>query len=85
MTRYPPLYSGTKVKREEKKKRGKRVIILEEKKIVKWAIDDKEDWERKEEIEKDHRKIKEIVPKRFLKWKKVFGKTELERIPTRKI
>jgi len=26
-----------------------------------------------------------MVPKRFLKWKKVFGKVELERMPTRKI
>ena len=34
--------------------------------------------------DKDHRKIKEIVPKRFLKWRKVFGKVELERMPTRK-
>jgi len=25
-----------------------------------------------------------MVPKRFLKWKKVFGKVELERMPTRK-
>ena len=33
----------------------------------------------------DYRKIKEIVSKRFLKWKKVFEKVESERIPTRKI
>jgi len=25
-----------------------------------------------------------MVPKRFLKWKKVFGKVELKRMPTRK-
>ena len=36
-------------------------------------------------MEEDHRKIEEMVPKRFLKWKKVFGKVELERMPTRKI
>ena len=35
-------------------------------------------------MEEDYRKIKEMVLKRFLKWKKVFGKVELERIPTRK-
>jgi len=35
-------------------------------------------------MEKDHRKIEEIVPKKFLKWRKVFGKVELERMPTRK-
>jgi len=38
-----------------------------------------------EEIEEDHRKIKEIVPREFLKWKKVFGKVELERMPMRKV
>ena len=35
-------------------------------------------------MEKDYRKIEEIVPKKFLKWRKVFGKVELERMPTRK-
>jgi len=35
-------------------------------------------------MEKDHRKIEEIVPKKFLKWRKVFGKVELERMSTRK-
>jgi len=33
----------------------------------------------------DYKKIKEMVSKRFLKWRKVFGKVELERMPTRKI
>jgi len=36
-------------------------------------------------MEKDHRKIEEMIPKRFLKWKKVFGKMESERMPIRKI
>jgi len=35
-------------------------------------------------MEKNHRKIEKIVPKRFLKWKKVFGKVELKRMLTRK-
>jgi len=39
----------------------------EEEKIVHWAIDDKEDWGREEEIEEDHRKIDEMVLKKFLK------------------
>ena len=33
----------------------------------------------------DYKKIEEMVSKRFLKWRKVFGKVELERMPTRKI
>jgi len=48
-------------------------------------IDNKEDWGKEEEIEEDHRKIEEIVPKKFLKWKKVFRKVESERMPTKKI
>jgi len=36
-------------------------------------------------MEEDHRKIKKIVPKKFLKWRKVFGKVESKRMPTRKI
>jgi len=71
--------------RSQKKEKVKRVATLEEEKIVRWVIDDKEDWEKEEEIEEDHRKIKEMVPKRFLKWKKMFGKVESERMPTRKI
>jgi len=55
-----PLCGGVRMKEEERKKRGKRVATLEEEKIVKWAIDDKKDWRRKEEIKEDHREIKEI-------------------------
>ena len=57
----------------------------EEEKIVCWAIDDKENWGKEEEMEKDHRKIEEMVSKKFLKWRKVLGKVESERMLTRKI
>jgi len=63
MTRCPPLCD----RRSQTKEKVKRVVILEEEKIVRWAIDDKEDWGKEEEIEKNHRKIKEMVLKRFLK------------------
>jgi len=33
----------------------------------------------------DYKKTEEIVLKRFLKWRKVFGKIESKRMPTRKI
>jgi len=82
MTRCPLLYSGT---RSRGVKKGKRVATLEKEKIVRWAIDDKEDWRREEEIKEDHRKIEELVPRKFLKWRKVFGKVESERMPTRKV
>jgi len=48
-------------------------------------MEDKENWRRDKKIEENHKKIEEIVPKKFLKWRKVFGKVELERMPTRKI
>jgi len=82
MMRCPPLCSRT---RPREVKKEKRVVTLEEEKIVRWAINDKEDWERKEKIKEDHRKIEELVPRKFLKWRKVFGKVELERMPTRKV
>ena len=74
------------LKREEKKvAKGKRVVTLEEERIIRWAIDNKEDWGREKKIEEDHRKIKELVPRKFLKWRKVFGKVESERMLTRKV
>ena len=86
MTRCPLLCRrNTKSEKGQKAKKEKRVVTLEEKKIVKWAVDNKEDWGREEEVEADYKKIEEIVPKRFLKWKKVFGKIESKRMPTRKI
>jgi len=81
MTRCPPLCGG----RGQKKEKVKRIVTEEEEKIVRWAINDKEDWGREEEIEEDHRKIEKMVPRKFLKWRKVFGKVELERMPKRKI
>ena len=56
-----------------------------ERKIVRWAIDKKEDWGRKEEIEVDYRKVEEMVPKMFHKWLKVFRKVESKRMPVRKV
>jgi len=82
MMRCPPLCGRTRPRGVEK---GKRVATLEEEKIIRWAIGDKENWEKEEEIKEDHRKIEELVPKKFLKWRKVFGKVESERMPTRKV
>jgi len=86
MTRCPPLCGrNTRLKKEKARKRVKRVATLEEEKIMRWIVDDKEDWEREEEVKVDHRKIKEMVSQKFLRWRKVFGKRESERMPTRKI
>jgi len=49
------------------------------------VINNKENWGKEEEIKKDHRKIEELVPKKFLKWRKVFGKIKSERMLIRKV
>jgi len=74
-----------RLKEKRVRKKVKRVATLEEEKIMRWAVGDKEDWGREEEVEADHRKIEEMVLQKFLRWRKVFGKIKLERIPTRKI
>ena len=81
MTRCLLLCGG----RSPKKEKVRMTATEEEEKIVRWTIDNKEDWGREEEIEEDHRKIEEMVPKKFLKWRKVFEKVESERMLTRKI
>jgi len=43
ITRCPP-HRG---RRSQKKEKAKRVIILEKEKIVRWAINNKEDWKKK--------------------------------------
>ena len=63
----------------------KKKIREDEKKIVRWAVDKKEDREREEKIEANHRKVEEMVPKQFHKWLKVFGKVESERVLVRKV
>ena len=86
MTRYPLLYRrNTKLEKEQKVKKEKRVVMLEEEKIVRQIIDNKKNWEREKEIEADHRKIKEMVLRKSLKQRKVFRKVKSKRIPMRKI
>jgi len=45
-----------------------------------WTIEEKFD----KEIKLDRVKVKEIVPQKFHKWLKVFGKVKSERMPIRK-
>jgi len=68
MTRCPLLCErNTKLKEDKKIKKRRQVATLEKKKIVRWAVDNKEDWKREKEIKIDYRKIEKIVPKKFLK------------------
>ena len=63
----------------------KLIVQHDNKKIVRQAVDKKEDWRREEKIEADYRKVEKIVPKKFHKWLKVFGKVESERMPVKKV
>ena len=56
-----------KLKEEKRAKKGKKIATLEEKKIVKQAVDDKEDWGREKKVEVDHRKTEIMVLWEFLK------------------
>jgi len=58
-----PLYNRTGQKGRLKEKEA----ILEEKKIMRYAIDNKEGWEKEEEVEVNYRKIEEMVLRKFLK------------------
>ena len=54
---------------------------MEVKKITEeWEI-----WDEEEEAAKSEAEAKKLVPEKFHKWIKVFGKKQSERIPTRKV
>ena len=64
--------------KEKKQKRGKMVKV---KRVVeKWEI-----WDKEEEAAKSEVEARKSVPEKFHKWIKVFGKKQLEQMPTRKV
>ena len=68
MMRCSPLCRrNTRLKKEKIRKRVKRVVTLEEEKIIRWIVDDKKNWGREEEVKADHRKIEEMVLQKFLR------------------
>ena len=77
MTRCPSLCGQTPEKKVVKRKQ----VTEEDKKDLRWTMEERE---KREEIEEDHRKVEELVPRCFHKWKKVFGKVESKRMPTQK-
>ena len=46
----------------------------------KWEI-----WDEEEEAARSEEEAKKLVPEKFHRWIKVFGKKQLEQMPTRKI
>ena len=86
ITRCPPLYKrnlAVKEDIEQRKKIGKRIKNVEkaDRDEWEWIMEEKFD----EEIELDREKVKGMVPQKFHKWLKVFGKVESEKMPMRKL
>ena len=70
---------GKKQEEKKKRKKQKKGKTVEVKKVAKkWEI-----WD--EEGEVLEMEAKKLVPKKFHRWIKVFGKKQLERMPTRKV
>ena len=68
-------------KEKEKKKKTNKGQKTEVKRVAEeWEI-----WEEEEEAVKSETEAKKLVPERFHKWIKVFGKKQLERMLTRKM
>jgi len=68
-------------KEKEKKKKQKKGKTVEVRKVAEeWEI-----WDEEEEAAKSEAEAKKLVPEKFHRWIKVFGKKQLERMPTRKL
>jgi len=65
-------------KRRKKQKKGKTVEVR--KVAEEWEI-----WDEEEEAAKSEEEAKKLVPEKFHRWIKVFGKKQSERMPTRKL
>jgi len=56
-------------------------MTAEDEKDLRWTMEERV---KEEEITEDHKKVEELVPQRFHKWKKVFEKVESEQMLIRK-
>jgi len=70
-----------KEKEKERKKKQRKGKIMEVKKVAEeWEI-----WDKEKEAVKSEVEVKKLVPEKFHRWIKVFGKKQSERMPTRKL
>jgi len=68
-------------KEKERKKKQKRGKTVEVRKVAEeWEI-----WDEEEKAAKSEAEAKKLVPEKFHRWIKVFGKKQLERMLIRKI
>ena len=66
--------------KEEEEETEKRKTVEVRKVVEEWEI-----WDEEEEAAKSEEEAKKLVLKKFHRWIKVFGKTQLERMSTRKL
>jgi len=72
---------GKKREEKDKKKKQKKGKTVEVKKVAEeWEI-----WDEKEEVARSEEKVKKLVPEKFHRWIKIFGKKQSERMSTRKM
>ena len=68
-------------KKKEKKKNQKKGKAVEVRRVTEeWEI-----WDEEEEAAKSEAEAKKLVPEKFHRWIKMFGKKQSERMPTRKL
>ena len=73
--------AGKKRKEKDKKRKQKKGKMMEVKKVAEeWEI-----WDEEEKATRSEAEAKELVPEKFHKWIKVFGKNQSERMLTRKV
>jgi len=72
---------GKKREEKDRKKKQKKEKTMEVKRVAEeWEI-----WDEEEEVAMSEEKAKKLVPGKFHKWIKVFGKKQSERMPMRKV
>jgi len=72
--------AGKRREEKEKKKKQKRKMVEVRKVAEEWEI-----WGEKEKAAKSEEEAKKLVPEKFHRWIKVFGKKQSERMLTRKV
>jgi len=73
--------AGRKQEEKEKKRKQKKEKTIEVKKVAEeWEI-----WDKEEEVVRSEAKAKKLVPEKFHKWIKIFGKKQSERMLIRKL
>ena len=78
---YKGSWGGKSKRKKQRKEENKKKKTMEVKKVAEeWKI-----WDEEEEAAKSKMEAKKLVPEKFHKWIKVFGKKQSERMLMRKV